>query len=64
MRWVQFYPPRGVGVGKARLFLSGSSRSSLVSGKVVFKFPEGGSASSRPWSESECGPPPISHPVT
>ena len=30
----QFYPPRGVGVGKARFFLTGSSSSSLVSGKV------------------------------
>ena len=29
---LQFYPPRGVGVGKACLFLSGSSSSSWVSG--------------------------------
>ena len=28
----QFYHPRGVGVGKVHLFLSGSSSSSLVSG--------------------------------
>ena len=27
----RFYPPRGVGVAKARLFLSGRSSSSLVS---------------------------------
>ena len=30
---LQFYHPKGVGVGKDCLFLSGSSSSSLVSGK-------------------------------
>ena len=34
---LQFYPPRGVGVGKACLFLSGSSSSSLVSGQVCIQ---------------------------
>ena len=33
-RGPQFYLPREVGVGKARLFLSGRSSSSLESGKV------------------------------
>ena len=34
---LQFYHPRGVGVGKALLFLSGSSSSSLVSGKMCIQ---------------------------
>ena len=33
----QFSHPRGVGVGKAHLFLPGSSSSSLVSGKVCIQ---------------------------
>ena len=37
-----FYHPRGVGVGKARLFLSGSSSSSVVSGKVYSNPQKGG----------------------
>ena len=34
---LQFYPLRGVGVGKSCLYLSGSSSSSLVSGKVCIQ---------------------------
>ena len=34
---LQTYHPRGVVVGKARLFLSGSSSSSLVSSKVCIQ---------------------------
>ena len=34
---LQFYHRRGVGVGKTLLFLSGSSSSSLVSGKVCIQ---------------------------
>ena len=34
---LQFYQPRGVGVGKAPLFLSGSSSSSLAPGKVCIQ---------------------------
>ena len=37
IQWAQFYHPRGVGVGKACLFLSGNSSSSLVSGKVCIQ---------------------------
>ena len=55
--WLQFYHPRGVGVGKACLFFSGSSSSSLVSG--VFKSAEEWSSNSCPWSEYECSPHPI-----
>ena len=33
----QFYHPSGAGVGKAPLFLSGSSSSSSVSGKVCIQ---------------------------
>ena len=34
---LQFYYPRGVGVGKDHLLLSGSTSSSLVSGKVCIQ---------------------------
>ena len=34
---LQFYPPRGVWIGKDRFFLSGSSISSLVSGKLYIQ---------------------------
>ena len=37
-----FYQPRGVGVGKARLFLSGSSNFSLVSGTIYSNPQKGG----------------------
>ena len=65
----QFYHPRGVGAGKACLFLSGSSSSPLVSWyqypvRCVFKSAEGWSSNSYPWSESECRSHPILHPMT
>lgn len=60
----QFYHPRGVGVGKACLFLAGSGGSSLVSRTVCIQSAEGWSSNSCPWAESECRPHPIPHPVT
>ena len=47
-------PPRGVGVGKARLFLSGSSSSSLVSSKVCVQIGCRRSSNPCPWSAPEC----------
>ena len=59
---LQSYPPRRVGVGKDRPFLSESSSSSLV--RCVFKSAEGWCSDSCPWSEPECRPHPIPHPTT
>ena len=50
-----------MGVGKVLVFLSGSSSSSLV--RCVFKSADGWSSNPCPWSESECRPNPIPHPM-
>ena len=36
-QWATVYPPRGVGVAKAHLFLSGRSSSSWVSAKACIQ---------------------------
>ena len=53
---LKFYHPRGVGVGKDHLFLSGRSSSSLVFGRVCIQISKGQSSNSCPCSESECRP--------
>ena len=61
---LQFYRLRGVRVGKALLFLSGSSSSSLVSSKVCIQIAEERRVGLKLWSESECRPNPIPDPRT
>ena len=54
--WATFYPPRGVGVGKAASSFSGVAAPPWYPGRGVFKSAEGRSSNPCPWSEPECTP--------
>ena len=63
--WATVLSSEGSGGRKRPLFLSGGSRSSLVSTqRCVFKSAEKQSPNSCRWSKSECRPHPIPHPTS
>ena len=63
IRWLQFYPPRGVGVRKDHLCLF-LFLWVVAPSRYLFKSAEGQSSNSCLWSASGCRPHPIPHPVT
>ena len=56
---LQFYPPRGVGLGKLASSFLGVAVPPRYPVRCVFKSAEGRSSNSCPWSESESWPHPI-----